>query len=146
MSSIHGLEKSAVSAHLYPIACVFPCCRMMIWGELETILSFLTLSEIYKGIGCASRAGCLAYERECNIRIGEHNRVLARYCTRSDWQTTLDKMGVIVSYPRSGNTFMRLLMEQTSGLCTGSDSRPNRNLAASLLRSGFRGEGIVDSR
>ena len=40
---------------------------------------------------------------------------------------------------------MRVLMERASGLSTGSDSRPNRNLAASLLRSGFLGEGIVDS-
>ncbi len=52
---------------------------------------------------------------------------------------------LLLSYPRSGNTFLRQLLEQKTGLVTGSDSRSNRPLAASLIQYGFKGEGIVDS-
>ena len=50
----------------------------------------------------------------------------------------------LVSYPRSGNSFLRRLLEKWSGTITGTDSRPNRTLSASLLRCGFRGEGVTD--
>lgn len=50
----------------------------------------------------------------------------------------------LVSYPRSGNSFLRRLLEKWSGSITGTDSRPNRTLSASLLRCGFRGEGVTD--
>lgn len=50
----------------------------------------------------------------------------------------------LVSYPRSGNSFLRRELEKWSGTITGSDTRPNRTLSASLLRCGFRGEGITD--
>ena len=40
---------------------------------------------------------------------------------------------------------MRHLLEGSTGIVTGSDSRSNRTLSASLLRCGFRGEGIADS-
>jgi hypothetical protein len=50
-----------------------------------------------------------------------------------------------VSYPRCGNSLLRQLLEERTGIVTGSDSRSNRPLAASLLQCGFKGEGIVDS-
>jgi len=50
----------------------------------------------------------------------------------------------LVSYPRSGNSFLRRALEKWSGTITGSDSRPNRTLSSSLLRCGFRGEGVTD--
>lgn len=50
----------------------------------------------------------------------------------------------LVSYPRSGNSFLRRVLENWSGTVTGTDSRPNRTLSASLLRCGFRGEGVTD--
>jgi hypothetical protein len=52
---------------------------------------------------------------------------------------------VLVSYPRSGNSFLRLLLEEKTGIITGSDSRTNRTLSAALLQCGFQGEGVVDS-
>ncbi len=59
-------------------------------------------------------------------RLSDHDRVL------------------LVSYPRSGNSFIRTLLEKRFGVITGSDSRFNRPLATSLMRCGFQGEGIVD--
>lgn len=56
----------------------------------------------------------------------------------------LDKV-LLASYPRSGNSFLRRLLEEHTGVVTGSDSRSNRTLSASLLRFGFRGEGITDA-
>lgn len=52
---------------------------------------------------------------------------------------------LLMSYPRSGNSYLRQLLEQTTGIVTGSDSRSNRPLAASLIRCGFKGEGVIDS-
>jgi hypothetical protein len=51
---------------------------------------------------------------------------------------------LLVSYPRSGNSYVRKLLELTTGIVTGSDSRPNRALTSSLLRFGYKGEGITD--
>jgi len=51
----------------------------------------------------------------------------------------------LVSYPRCGNTFLRKLLESSTGIVTGSDSRPNRILTASLLSYGFQGEGVTDN-
>lgn len=51
---------------------------------------------------------------------------------------------VLASYPRSGNTLLRTLLERTTGIVTGSDTRPDRTLskALSVLHS-LVGEGIV---
>ena len=145
MVVLRGLERSAVSHNLCPISAVFPSCPTMLWGELEYIFSYLTLRELCDGLGASCRAGCLAYEREINSRKGA-DRSIARFCHRSEWNTTLgDGMGLLVSYPRSGNTLMRSLLEAKTGRVTGSDSRPNRKLAAELLRCGFTGEGVCDN-
>lgn len=52
---------------------------------------------------------------------------------------------LLLSYPRCGNSLLRQLIENETGIVTGSDSRSNRTLAASLIRCGFKGEGVVDS-
>jgi hypothetical protein len=51
---------------------------------------------------------------------------------------------VLASYPRSGNTLLRTLLERTTGILTGSDTRPDRTLskALSTLHS-LVGEGIT---
>lgn len=59
-----------------------------------------------------------------------HNESLSKIC--------------LMSYPRSGNSFLRSLLEKSTGYVTGSDSRPNRTLTSRLLRCGFIGEGIID--
>lgn len=52
----------------------------------------------------------------------------------------------LVSYPRSGNSMLRGLLEGVTGVVTGSDTRPDRVLSRSLLKKGLRGEGVVDER
>lgn len=51
---------------------------------------------------------------------------------------------LLVSYPRSGNTWMRLMLEALIGCVTGSDSRPDRSLSRQLRRQ-LSGEGRVDT-
>lgn len=44
----------------------------------------------------------------------------------------------IASYPRCGNSFLRKLLEDWSGIVTGADSHPCRTLSKSLLQCGFQ--------
>lgn len=54
---------------------------------------------------------------------------------------------LIVSYPRSGNTLVRTLLERTTGLVTGSDTRPDRSLSKELAEQhGLTGEGVTTHR
>ncbi|KAH9075194.1 hypothetical protein Ae201684P_003878 [Aphanomyces euteiches] len=50
----------------------------------------------------------------------------------------------IVSYPRSGNSLMRGLLESITGVYTGCDTRPDRSLSLELQKCGMKGEGVVD--
>ncbi|DAZ94378.1 TPA: hypothetical protein N0F65_001112 [Lagenidium giganteum] len=50
----------------------------------------------------------------------------------------------IVSYPRSGNSLMRGLLEKITGVYTGCDTRPDRSLSQELQNYGMKGEGVVD--
>lgn len=51
---------------------------------------------------------------------------------------------LLVSYPRSGNTLVRTLLERTTGLVTGSDTRPDRSLSKELAEQhGLTGEGVT---
>lgn len=59
---------------------------------------------------------------------------------------TYAKHVALVSYPRSGNTLARRLIEEVTGEFTGSDTRPDRHLSQQLRECGLEGEGIVDSR
>ncbi|CAM9908376.1 unnamed protein product, partial [Discosporangium mesarthrocarpum] len=52
----------------------------------------------------------------------------------------------LVSYPRSGNSLLRRLLEEATGVVTGSDTRPDRTLSRSLVAYGMQGEGVVDGR
>jgi hypothetical protein len=49
----------------------------------------------------------------------------------------------MVSYPRSGNSMLRDLLERLTGTVTGSDSRPDRAMALDLKLYGLVGEGNV---
>eukprot|EP00903_Cladosiphon_okamuranus_P017957 g16521.t1 len=53
---------------------------------------------------------------------------------------------VLASYPRSGNSLLRRLLEEVTGTITGSDTRPDRTLSRSLSVFGLQGEGVVDHR
>lgn len=53
---------------------------------------------------------------------------------------------LLASYPRSGNTLLRTLLERVTGLVTGSDTRPDRPLSQALsLQYDLVGEGITSS-
>lgn len=70
--------------------------------------------------------------RKCPVESASQSRFL---CRGLNQQKVL-----LVSYPRSGNSFLRRLLESSLGVVTGSDSRPNRTLAESLLKCGFKGK------
>jgi hypothetical protein len=51
---------------------------------------------------------------------------------------------LLVSYPRSGNTLLRSLLESITGVVTGSDTRPDRTLSLALAeRHDLVGEGVI---
>eukprot|EP00978_Attheya_sp_CCMP212_P024491 scaffold76964_cov57-Attheya_sp.AAC.1 len=51
---------------------------------------------------------------------------------------------LLASYPRSGNTLLRTLLESLTSTVTGSDTRPNRTLSQSLVKDyGLMGEGLA---
>ena len=52
----------------------------------------------------------------------------------------------LASYPRSGNSLLRKLVEQATGVITGADTLPERTLSQALQRCGARGEGVIDDR
>lgn len=53
---------------------------------------------------------------------------------------------IIASYPRSGNTLVRSLLERTTGIVTGSDTRPDRSLSRELAEEhNLVGEGVTSS-
>lgn len=53
-------------------------------------------------------------------------------------------VSLLASYPRSGNTLLRTLLEKITSTVTGSDTRPDRTLSKSLaLDHDLVGEGLV---
>jgi len=56
----------------------------------------------------------------------------------------LGGISLLSSYPRSGNTLLRTLLERVTSIVTGSDTRPDRTLSRSLaLEHDLVGEGLV---
>ncbi|KAH9260758.1 hypothetical protein BASA81_001225 [Batrachochytrium salamandrivorans] len=55
-----------------------------------------------------------------------------------------DKVG-LTSYPRSGNSFLRKIIEQLTGTVTGSDGNPDRMLNQQLQQLGLSGEGKMSN-
>jgi hypothetical protein len=110
------------------------------WAELTHILSFLSYEELLVCRMLCRFGFVHMFLRERDSRKGNPDLRL-RFIPRL---VSHDRV-VLVSYPRSGNSYLRRLLESHTGIVTGSDSRTNRPLCSSLLRCGFRGEGIVDS-
>jgi Sulfotransferase domain len=56
-------------------------------------------------------------------------------------------LALLVSYPRSGNSLARSLLEQCTGLVTGSDTRPDYDLSKELsVVHDMVGEGVTSHR
>ena len=111
------------------------------WAETLEVLSWLSLRELYLSYGRLNRACFVVFLRErASRQCPAASQGIARFLSSG---LQHDKVA-LVSYPRSGNSFLRRLLESRFGIVTGSDSRPNRTLSESLLRCGFKGEGIVD--
>eukprot|EP00752_Nemacystus_decipiens_P006317 g5696.t1 len=66
--------------------------------------------------------------------------------SRCSGSEAMDAKTVLASYPRSGNSLLRRLLEEVTGTITGSDTRPDRTLSRSLSVFGMQGEGVVDHR
>jgi hypothetical protein len=110
------------------------------WGELAQILSYLSIRELWK-LGHSNRSAFITFLREKSLRhIPENLLTSTRFLSKYAGQERV----LLASYPRSGNSFMRKLLEIETGIVTGSDSRPNRTLSASLLQCGYKGEGVTD--
>eukprot|EP01038_Epipyxis_sp_PR26KG_P007558 gene7558-10299_t len=124
------------------IQLVFP---ILSWSELSCILSFLTYKELY-ALGSTNKSAFVMFLRQRNLLVfvkqslKNDNLIKSRFLSK---YSSHDRI-LLVSYPRSGNSFMRRIIEDITGIVTGSDSRPNRTLSASLLRFGYQGEGITD--
>jgi hypothetical protein len=121
---------------------VFP---LLAWSELWETLSFLSLREVYR-LGTTCKSAFITFLREKTFREGLKQRALSNFKLHARFLSKYsrhDKV-LLVSYPRSGNSYVRKMLELKTGLITGSDSRPNRTLSASLLKFGYCGEGVVD--
>ena len=111
------------------------------WDEFLHILSYLSIREIYASIGHLNRSGWLTFLREKTCRQANIQRLNTFHLLpKLDGHDRV----LLVSYPRSGNSFLRQCLETMTGIVTGSDSRPNRPLSAQLLSCGYKGEGITD--
>jgi len=67
----------------------------------------------------------------------------ARFLLESE---SMGEKVALASYPRSGNSLLRSLIERMSGVVTGSDTAPSRTLSMALQAFGVRGEGVIDER
>ncbi len=52
----------------------------------------------------------------------------------------------MTSFPRSGNTMLRAILEKVMGIVTGSDCDITRKLNVALMDLGLVGEGLYDKR
>ncbi len=111
------------------------------WAELSHIISYLTLNDVWR-LGCCNRSAFITFLRERSLRkCIDYDKLPARFLSKWSQHARI----ALVSYPRSGNSFVRKLVETATGIVTGSDNRPNRTLAASLLEFGYLGEAIADN-
>jgi hypothetical protein len=87
---------------------------------------------------------CSKEDAEKKIKFKKLSRLLCRKpngLTETDqnenWIPSCDTFGsditLLSSYPRSGNTLMRTLLERITSTVTGSDTRPDRSLSISKI-------------
>ena len=114
----------------------------------EVLLERLNTRRLRKRIFQSRTKLCYAYDKT--------TRELARSEPSQQWPASLELLrfltgadktvgtSLLVSYPRSGNTLLRNLLERLSGIVTGSDNRPNRKLSKDLATvHNLVGEGVT---
>ena len=87
----------------------------------------------------------LRFKSISNNNISNHTGRVFQDLFQSQ-KNTDQNITLLVSYPRSGNTLLRTLLERTTGYVTGSDTRPDRGLSKELAEQhNLVGEGIIAS-
>ncbi|GBG26432.1 WSC domain-containing protein 1 [Hondaea fermentalgiana] len=66
-----------------------------------------------------------------------------RFLAEKDPRTSLSRRVALASYPRSGNSLLRSIVERLTHIYTGSDCDPLRPLNKQLVQAGMMGEGFV---
>lgn len=72
------------------------------WSELSYILSYLDIREIYK-LGCCNRSAFITFLREKSLRKCDKPQLTLRFLSKYSNHSKV----LLVSYPRSGNSFVR---------------------------------------
>lgn len=114
----------------------------------EVLLDRLNTRRLRKRIVHSRTKLCYAYDKT--------TRELASTEPSQQWPAQLELLRflnntdkifgttLLVSYPRSGNTLLRNLLERLSGIVTGSDNRPDRKLSKDLATiHNLVGEGVT---
>ena len=109
------------------------------------IFSFLRPSDLQM-YGLTCRAAQVMCEREMGTRCCSRAALNYSMLLNAGRLRTVDdnRSIVLVSYPRSGNSYLRQLLELRSNTYTGSDTLPSRKLALDLLASGYYAEGVAN--
>jgi len=92
-------------------------------------------------------------ERQIAVQVGKVKRcdvpercIGLNFLEKGDFRMDKALKVALASYPRSGNSLLRSLIERLTGVYTGSDTDPLRPLNFALVEAGMMGEGIVDER
>ena len=89
-------------------------------------------------MGNVSQAGQLLKEKQPPANVAVPLTEVPRFLRGSDEG---GERIALASYPRSGNSLVRRLLESITGIVTGSDTKPGRGMAELLRDSGLIGEG-----
>ena len=98
---------------------VFPC---LAYSELSEILSFLTLRELWL-LGHVNKSAFVTFLRERAIRKSS-KFILREQTARFLHKGSIHDKVLLVSYPRSGNSFLRQLLEKETAIITGTVEMP----------------------
>ncbi|GKY99094.1 hypothetical protein MPSEU_000864900 [Mayamaea pseudoterrestris] len=88
----------------------------------------------------------LEWSNPSHIQQFPADQTLLRFLTKQTNDFSGRGITLLASYPRSGNSLLRSLLERTTGIVTGSDTRPDRNLSRELAEQhNLVGEGVVQN-
>ena len=116
------------------------------WSCRLKVFSYLTLAEL-KAYGTTCKTADAIFLREVDARKSRKGPLDFSMFLRlrgNNIVTALNNDIVLASYPRSGNSLVRSILEAKTQVYTGSDTSPNKKLALDLIRTGFYGEGILN--